>query len=668
MTGARLDSGFERVMAGLGGSSLWSSSSFHPERTQAANTTITFIFNWELEAIMKRRLTVVWVASLVMVSLLGQPMLAAEGEDIRLTAPKLFPEKTLAYIRVDDVQQLKEDMAKSSIGKLANDDKLKPILGEFYGSLVRNAEEMQEAIGLNLDELLSIPSGELAIALLPNDRGQVKVERTKEEENRQEVSVRVEGPAVAILLDAGEEITSVQVMLQRLEGAAQEEMVHEEKSFDRLTLHRYQNPNRRRQQFGYFIDDGVMIACSDAAYVEQLAAKWLGQTDDEGKSLADNRKFTAIMSRCVGTEGERPQVSFYADPWSMVTQFVPRNAATTMTLSILPALGVNGIEAVGGSWIVAPPDFDSISHFHLLLASPRRGVLSLVRPKSGETEPEGWVPDTVASYSTINWDLASTLQGIERLFNQFRGEDALNKQAFEPVSKRLELDFRKDILENLEGRITILQGFVRPIRINSGSNVYAVRMKNPDYFKKQVLPKLVEQVEERTDVSLERFGELNVHVVSVGGGGQQSDVVRNPEICATTIDDYFVVSDSRYMMTQIANCLNGTTGALSEALEYQLISDRISLQLQDKECSAISYARPEETLQLFYELARDPKNRERLRQVADNNGFFKALLAALDKHELPPFSVISKYLAPGGGFLVEEETGLHYMSFSLRRD
>jgi hypothetical protein len=186
-----------------------------------------------------------------------------------------------------------------------------------------------------------------------------------------------------------------------------------------------------------------------------------------------------------------------------------------------------------------------------------------------------------------------------------------------------------------------------------------------------VLPKLLDLVEARTEVVSKTFGELKVNVFEPGRQRANADTdapIRQPEICITFIDDYVVISDSEYMMRQIADVLNGSVEPLKNALEYQLIADRIAAQLQEKECSAISYARPEESLQLFYELARDPKNRDRLRDVSDNNGFFKALLAALDKHELPPFSVISKYLAPSGGYLVDDETGLHYMTFSLRRE
>ncbi len=589
-------------------------------------------------------------------------------ETPRLTAPQLFPEKTLAYVRVDNVSKLREDLKKSSLGKLGNDEQLKPIFAEFYGSLVSSTAQMQESIGLNLDELLSIPNGEFAVALLPSDKSSAKTTRNQANE-KTTVSVQLEQPALALLLDAGEEIAGVQVMLDRLEKSMSADMQHSQKALDRLTMHRYENPNRDRERFGYFIDNGVMIASTDPNYLEQLAAVWLG-TAGEWSSLADNRRFTGILSRCVGTQGERPQVSFFVDPMAIVRQFAPSTATATTVLAMLPAFGLDGIQGVGGSWIVAPPDFDSITHFHVSLGSPRKSILGLLRPKSGSTTPEDWVPESVASYSTINWDIASTLKAVEQLYNQFRGPEAFEKEVLAQANDRLQIDLRKDVLDNLDGRLTLLQGFVRPVTINSGSNLYAIKMKNAEYVKNNVIPKLFELVEARTEVSTENFGKFTARVLKVDGRGNQGSesAIRQPEVCVAFVDDYLIMADSKYMMRQVSECLSGSTAKLSDALDFQLISDRITAQLQNKECSTMSYSRPEESLQLFYELARDPKNRDRLRQVADNNGFFKALLAGLDKRELPPFSVIAKYLAPAGGFLVDDDTGLHYMSFSLRRE
>lgn len=40
----------------------------------------------------------------------------------------------------------------------------------------------------------------------------------------------------------------------------------------------------------------------------------------------------------------------------------------------------------------------------------------------------------------------------------------------------------------------------------------------------------------------------------------------------------------------------------------------------------------------------------------------------LERNELPPFEVLAKYLAPGGAFLMDTDSGFHYMMFSMRRD
>ncbi len=70
------------------------------------------------------------------------------------------------------------------MGKLGDDPQIKPIIKELYSGIVDNLQEMQREIGINLDELLSIPNGELALAVLPTKTI----------------------PAVCLLLEAGDEL------------------------------------------------------------------------------------------------------------------------------------------------------------------------------------------------------------------------------------------------------------------------------------------------------------------------------------------------------------------------------------------------------------------------------------------------------------------------------
>ncbi len=231
---------------------------------------------------------------------------AQEAAPAKLSAPALFPEKTLAYIRVDNVKELKEAFSRSTTGRLAQDDQIRPILTEFYGSLVNSLESVREVTGLDLDQMLSIPTGELAVAVLPSDQTQ-----------RRSIDKRIKSalksaPSVAVMMDAGEEITGVQVMLDRMRNEIQLQ-THEDK-LGSLTLHRFTNPDKANEQFGYFIDQGVFIACSNLTALDRLAKRWTGGAVD-WPALSENRRFTSIMGRCVGTQGERPQVSFFVIRW-----------------------------------------------------------------------------------------------------------------------------------------------------------------------------------------------------------------------------------------------------------------------------------------------------------------------------------------------------------------
>jgi len=595
---------------------------------------------------------------LLLCGLIGLLSSAPSAIAARPTAPQLFPADTLTYIRVDDSRDFKEKMSQMSTARMFADPGLKPIVDDLYGSAIQLTARMQDAIGVNLEELLAIPNGEMAFAVYSNERK----------------------PVIVAMLEAGDELPALELILARAEEQLAQRSDRTEEKVGDLTLVIWKDRQRADREIAYFIDQGVFVAISQVSAAKKLCDVWqgkVGEGSEKYKTLAENRKFLTVMSQCVGSEGERPQISFYWDPLATVRAIITNsgNTAGTAVLALLSPLGIDGIQSIGASMIMSTKDFDSIIHAHLQLASPRKGVLEVVRPKSGSTVPEPWVPDDVGSYSTLNWEVQNTVNGIEKIFDTFQGEGAFKTSVLDRAKERTEIDFRSEIIEQITGRVTVIQGFVKPFRVNSGTNLFAVQLKDPTKFKDEVMPKFMKLMERGNAVPTRKSGgNGEFYVMERTGESPQRenapspDVVRRPRVCFGIMDDYFFVSDDTYMIDEISAAKDGRRGLLSASEEYELISAKVKEQLKDKETSILLFSKPQESLRVFYEMAKDPANKERLRGAAANNPVLQALSAALEKHELPPFDVIEKYLSPTGAFVTEDETGLHYTAFSMKKE
>ncbi len=565
----------------------------------------------------------------------------------RPTAPRLLPTKTLAYVRIDDTRDLKAKMGDTGMGKMMADPQIAPILGTFYSTFVGQLQGMQDAIGLNLDELLSVPNGELAFAVVA----------TKTE------------PAFVVMLEAGEEMPALEVLLDRGRQAAENNGgSYAEKEVGKISL-RSLGGRRNGEGLHYFIDSGVMVGSNRADYAEQLAMVWTGNGIDH-KPLADNRDFTAIMSRCVGTEGERPQVSFFVDPLAIVREAGKSSGGNIAILAGLKTFGVDGIKGIGGSAIIAPNEFDSIIHGHLLLNANRQGIMKVLRPKAGPTEPENWVSEQVNSYFTANWEIEKTFNAIENLVDTFAGEGTVENRFVKEANKNLDIDFRNDILAQVDDRLTLVQLIVPPKKINSQANVYAIHVKNPSRMKTEVLPKIVEKIKGNggPEMKSKLFGDATIYYLDIQVPNAEERNIRIPSPCFCILEDQFVASDSLQALEEVVKFNSSGDGLLSESIEFKLVRDRIKAQLKNSEMSILAYQRPEEAMRLMYDLATDPNNIDNLERIAESNPFLLSLVTAVRSKKLPPFEVFAKYLAPGGAFIVDEENGIHYTGFSMRRE
>jgi hypothetical protein len=412
-----------------------------------------------------------------------------------------------------------------------------------------------------------------------------------------------------------------------------------------------------------------MVGSNRADYAEQLAMIWTGNGIDH-KPLADNRDFTTIMSRCVGTEGERPQVSFFVDPLAIVREAGKNSGGSIALLAGLKTFGVDGIKGVGGSAIIAPNEFDSIIHGHLLLNANRQGIMKVLRPKAGPTVPENWVSEQVNSYFTANWEIEKTFNAIENLIDTFAGEGTVENRFVKEANKNLDIDFRNDIIAQVDDRLTLVQLIVPPKKINSQANVYAIHVKNPSRMKTEVLPKIVEKIKSTggPEMKSKLFGDATIYYLDIQVPNAEERNIRIPSPCFCILEDQFVASDSLQALEEVVKFNSSGDGLLSDSIEFKLVQDRIKAQLKNSEMSILAYQRPEEAMRLMYDLATDPNNIDNLERIAENNPFLLSLITAVRSKKLPPFEVFAKYLAPGGAFIVDEENGIHYTGFSMRRE
>jgi hypothetical protein len=562
----------------------------------------------------------------------------------RPSAPRLLPKTTVAYVSIPDVPDATERFMNTSTGRMSQDPQLKPLLKEVYGSVAQFVDTLKDRIGLSLSEILAIPQGQITVALVTPD----EVE-----------------PALVVILDTGDQLSRAQGLLERVTEAANRsgvERIHEKDHDTPIVI--FDGVGRRGRQVSYFEKDGTIVAASNLDVLKQILAVWNGE---KGSTLADNRKFTTIMSRC-GDPSQKPQLVWFADPIELMRAFGRDNAGIRIAVAMLPSLGLDGISAVGGTSRMDVDEFDGVGHAHLLLEHPRDGVLEAIAFSPGDTTPESWVPADIVSYMTVRLDLEKAYKTLEELFNSFQGDGALAASIETRINGPLDIDLHEDLLSALTGRLTYVNWIERPVTIQSSANLIAFELKN-----EAELDKVLEKLQARFENFLldKSYGGNQYYKISPPGLQEQLAEARPGQMapqlpCFGIVDRSLIVADRESLYKKVVVTSKESTDKLADAVDYKLITAKITRQGGGAAPVMITFARPEESMRFMYDLANADQTRQFLDRQARNNPFLKSLNSAFQSHPLPPFAVLEQYLAPSGGLVLEDETGLHYIGFTLK--
>lgn len=586
----------------------------------------------------KRRLLPLCMAVLLLAGGLTHPASAA-----RPPASRLLPDSTVVMLSITDAPDTAQRFMNTAMGRMSQDPQLKPLVGEVYGSITEAMSEVEQQIGLSLPELLAIPQGEVTLALVAPENAP---------------------PAAVLLLDAGDQLSNARKLLKRgTDELDKSEATKSEQTISGTKVVIYDGVGPRRRKAIYFEKDATIVLGSDLEVLRQLLAVWDG---GEGSTLADNPSYGAIMQRCRGTKNEPPQLIWYVDPVGLMRGIGERNAQVRLALAVLPALGLDGLSALGGSVLLDTGQFDSVMHAHLLLESPRSGVIKMIALESGDVEPEHWVPVDAASYTTLHWDIQKTYTTLANLYDSFREDGAFSRLVGGRIFGPTGIDFEKELLPALEGRVTLVTWIERPITFRSQALLLGLKLTDAEMVEK-TLQKAFQQnaagLAEETYLG-KKYYQLRLPPQFEDRPPEE----RPPMPCFGVVDDYLLLANNVGLYQRVVVTAADGSQSLAGELDFKLIASKIRSHTRDTKPAMISFERPEEGMRFLYEMAVAQRTRDALAEQAENNRFFKSLDTALKKHPLPPFPVLQRYLAPGGAMVVDDETGIHYTAFSLRRE
>ncbi|QDT12116.1 DUF3352 domain-containing protein [Planctomycetes bacterium K23_9] len=591
-------------------------------------------------------------------------------------APRLLPEDAFLYARLDNAEELRSDLANSSMGKMLNDPKLKPLASDVYSTFRDLFEQISDKVGVTLDELLAIPHGQVAAALIPgqipedndniqqadeSDDSEQAIQRRLRRKRREQNSF-----AGVFIVNAGDNVDKLQSIVDKLERQMVDNdgYVRRVKEVQKTDVVRLLPPRTGRPEVEYFERDGTIVFGIGHRTAQDVLDHWEGES--ELPSLADSANFTSVMSRCIGAESTRPQLTFYVDPYHIAQKIVKRSGSmgAAMVWPMVESLGFERFRGIGGSSFRGGEVFEDISHLHVLIDPPRDGLLGVLRPDTGDSTPPKWIPSDVTTYTSLYWDIDQTYENVGKIMDNFQGADSLKRFVEAPTQKRTGVDVQKELVQNLTGRIIRTTWIEPPARINSQASAHGLELVDATAAK-ATIAKMREKFP--NVMTAETIGGSVVYFFRQGRN-RVPEGFRKPEPCIMILGKWLIQSDSRKLIERITRANSGAISGLVTVPDYELVSAELGGKLDGEKPFMVSFMRGADFLRQFYQIAGDDGTKKFLRGQAEKNPNVGRFADVLQRNDFPPFEEFEKYFAPSGVFAYDSPDGIHFGSFTLVAD
>ena len=602
----------------------------------------------------------------------GSAFGAAPASDV------LFPAETKGYVSIPDVQLLADRFKETQLGRLLEEPAMKPFGDDIRRQIKQKWTQSHAKLGLSLEDLEGIATGELSLALVAVPKGRA---------------------ALAVLVNVSGKEDEAQAMLAKVEGELQKQGARRsEKSAAGVKLTVMETAAKGEQKelnrAVYFLKDGLLCASDSLNVALEIAERLGAGANAAGGSLAGVEAYKAVVERCQSADAaEAPHVRWFIDPIGLAeavrTWQERRHLGDTDYLKVVKNQGFQAIKGVGGVVNFSVGPYGVVHRTAAYAPQPYElAMRMMVFPNGGDFKPQDWVASDLTTYASFRCDLLNAFDRFETLFDEVYGEpgvwqDTLDSIKEDPNGARL--DLRNDLVVHLGQRVTIVTDYELPITPASERRLIAIEAKNPQALAEAVAKSMKgdervreQKIGEHTVWEIIPEDEMALELEVEGGVGAETEkesdaakpAAKAPKQAVTVAKGHLFVSSHIELLEKVLADID-PNDQLAEWSDYRLVEAEFS-KLGAGEACAQGFAKTDEQYRATYELFRAGR-------LPEADTFFAKFLnlllgeekegvtrkPRLDGSKLPPFDDIRHFLGPAGSFVASEPNGWYIIGFTL---
>ncbi len=608
----------------------------------------------------------------------------------------LLPNTTVGFVSATNAIRLTEQWNKTQLGKLIGDPVMKPFADDLREQLKSQSTALADRLGIHLDDLRGVATGEASLALLALPRnGDIHA-------------------ATSLLLDVSGNLAQAKALLAKaragLKGSGAQETV---RTIHGIPVYVFAVPLPQAQQVAagrggvaaaakmgqtvYFLTDNLFGACDDLAVVQDILGR-LKNGEPTG-SLSQVVGYRMVMKRCAAdAPAHEPSIRWfiyplgYAAATRAATPTEKRRQGKTVIVEIMSKQGYAAFQGVGG-FVDVSTDGYQILHRTAIFAPPpyTKSMQMFVFPNGKDFAPQPWVGRDVATYFTVYVDILNAFDNFGPLYDEIVGEEGLWIKTLEDMktlSDGPHIDLRKELIANLGQRVTMVADYNLPITTTSERLLWAIETKDqakveaavrkcvnndPSIKERKIDGHVVWEIVEEEETGVPKV-EVDVPTLTPKKGGGKSKPGEKDDdedkeshflphgAFTVAYGQLFIASHIDFLVKTLKPLNENSRLATQPAFQqvWNVTFNNLGLKPQ----SARSFSWTDRAVQPTYELIRQDKMPQSesllgrtLNSLATGGKKGQPRRQRIDGSKLPNFAVVRKALGPSTAAMTSEPDG-----------